>query len=131
MSRSLRSDSSSASINRRSVRRGRFALATLGSVVLLAFVAMDAVAATNSARCRRLTRQISHFGNVAEMAANRGDDLWLDGTLAHIHRLSERRIKMCPEYDRPNQAEVMARWMAEATRTAAKAFIRYLTFGAY
>lgn len=104
----------------------------LPGFVLAGFLlALPAEASLNRSECRRLTRQINHYGGVAEMAANRGDKRWTEGTLAHIQRLSDRRIKMCPEYDQPNQAEIMAKWMAETTKAAAKAFVRYLTFGAY
>jgi len=105
--------------------------ALLLGLVLAGLLASSAQASLNHSECRRLTRQIDHYGGVAEMAANRGDKLWLEGTLAHIQRLSDRRIRLCPEFDQPNQAEIMAKWMADVTKKAAKAFVRYLTFGAY
>lgn len=107
-------------------------MATLGAVLLGCLVVDSAAhASLNASQCRRLTRQINHYGGIAEMAANRGDDLWLQGTLNHVQRLSDRRIRLCPQFDKPNQAEVMALWLKQATRAAAKAFIKYMTFGAY
>jgi hypothetical protein len=114
---------------------GRSRTGFLPSVSLsigLACLLFDGAAhAMNQSQCRRLTRQIHQYQGVAKMAADRGDELWLEGTLNHVQRLSDRRIKQCPEYDQPSTAERMALWMKEMTRAAAKAFIKYMTFGYY
>lgn len=101
------------------------------SVLVGLLSAAPADAVVNGSECRRLTRQIDHYADVAEMAADRGDQVWLNGTLTHMERLAVRRIKLCPQFDRPNQAEVMAKWMAAMVKRAGKAFLKYLTFGAY
>jgi hypothetical protein len=105
----------------------------LGGCIVAACLLVDgaAFAEANTAQCKRLTRQIHQYKGVAEMAAQRGDKLWLEGTLAHVQRLSDRRIKMCPQFDQPSIAERMSLWMKQVAHTAGKAFLRYLTFGAY
>ena len=48
--------------------------------------------------CRRLTRQIAHYADVADMARARDNEVWEEHTIDHIGRLSERRAKLCPQY---------------------------------
>jgi hypothetical protein len=50
----------------------------------------------HNGECKRITRMIARYAEVADMARERGDDRWRDGTLAHIGRLSERRARLCP-----------------------------------
>ena len=99
--------------------------------LLLAAGPASAVEQPHRAECQRLTRQISHFEDVAQMASDRGDQMWLNGTLNHIDQLSSRRVALCPEYADPNYAAIYAAWAAEVIKKAAKAFLTYLTFGAY
>jgi hypothetical protein len=104
----------------------------LGVLLAAAWVAGPVQAApSNKAECRRITRQVAHFVNVAEMADSRGDHLWLASTLSHIDRLKERRVRLCPEYEEPNWAEIYARQMAELVKKAGRVALTYLTFGAY
>jgi len=78
--------------------------------------------------CRRLTRQIAHYADVADMARERNDDLWEQSTLDHIGRLSERRQRLCPQYaDKPAGAEL--RKMLAMLRDAAKIAARLYTWG--
>ena len=86
---------------------------------------------SNKAECRRITRQLDHFRGVAEMAAQRGDERWFDGTVDHMRRLGARRVSLCPEYEEPNYAALYAQWTKEVIKRAAKAFLTYTTFGAY
>jgi hypothetical protein len=109
---------------------------TVTRVVLLGLLglllAAPAVAVpSNQAECRRITRQIDHFRDVAEMAAERADEPWFDGTVDHIRRLGERRVRLCPEYDEPNYAAIYAQWAKWMLKRAAEAFITYATFGAF
>lgn len=117
--------------SRRPAARRLALLGLTGAVAISISIAGAANADTNRKDCRRLTRQIEHFGGVAEMAADRGDDRWLDSTMAHIQRLSDRRIALCPEFEQPNHVEEMAKFFADVTKKAAKGFLKYLTFGAY
>ena len=104
----------------------------LGVLLAIMLAAGPALAApSHKAECKRITRQVTHFVNVAEMADSRGDHLWLASTLTHIDRLKQRRVRLCPEYEEPNWAEIYARQMAELVKKAGRAALTYLTFGAY
>ena len=84
--------------------------------------------------CSRLTRQISHFHDVADRARERDDQLWLASTAAHIERLRDRRSRLCPEYDRfvaRVRTEEFWRETYALTISGAKTAMRYFTFGAY
>lgn len=50
----------------------------------------------HNGECKRLTRMIARYAEVADIARERGDDRWEEGTIAHIGRLSERRARLCP-----------------------------------
>lgn len=72
--------------------------------------------------CRRMTRQIAHYADVADRARERGNELWEENTIQHIARLSERRARLCPEY-RPRPAgEQLAKMLRDAAKIAAKLF---------
>ena len=86
---------------------------------------------SNRTECRRITRQIDHFRDVAAMAARRGNETWFNGTVDHIRRLGERRVRLCPEYQEPNYKAIYAQWTKAMIKRAAKAFISYSTFGAF
>ncbi len=106
-------------------------LAVCAAVVcLLVAVGAEASVSLNVSQCRRLARQIDRFESVAEMAEERGDELWRAGTMAHLQRLTERHVRLCPQEKR-DYARIMAKWMGETAKKAGKAFLRYLTFGAY
>ncbi len=104
----------------------------VGSVLIAVCSALPATAVpSNKAECRRITRQLDHFVNVAEMADSRGDHLWLASTLGHMDRLKERRVRLCPEYEEPNWAAIYAKAIADLAKKAGKAALTYMTFGAY
>ena len=104
----------------------------LGLVLAAVLVAAPVGAVpSNKAECRRITRQLNHFVNVAEMADSRGDHLWLAGTLAHMDRMKQRRVRLCPEYEEPNWAAIYAKAIQDLAVQAGKAFLKYLTFGTY
>jgi hypothetical protein len=86
---------------------------------------------SHKAQCRKITRQIDHFSGVASRAAQRGDEMWFDGTVDHIRRLGERRVRLCPEFEEPNYAAIYAQWAKQLIKRAAKAFVSYSTFGAF
>jgi hypothetical protein len=100
-------------------------------VAALAVAAPALAVPSNKSECRRITRQIDHFEDVAMMAADRGDRLWYTSTTNHIDRLAARRVWLCPEYAEPNYAKIYAEWVAAVVKKAGQAFLQYLTFGAY
>lgn len=114
------------------MKKSVFLLLSVSIALVCLLSAPSALARTsNQAECRRLTRQIDHFRDVASMAAQRGDEMWFDGTVDHIRRLAERRVRLCPEYEEPNYAAIYAQWTKEMLKRAAEAFITYSTFGAF
>ncbi len=102
-------------------------------IVLAVVLAAGPVLAVPShrAECRRITRQVVHFLEVAEMADGRGDQVWLSGTLQHIDRLKQRRVRLCPEYEEPNWVRIYAKAAAEFVKKAGKVALQVFTFGAY
>jgi len=84
--------------------------------------------------CSRLTRQITHYQEVADRARERDDEMWLASTAAQIERLRDRRSRLCPEYDRfverVRTAEFWRRTY-DLTIAGAKTAMRYFTFGMY
>ncbi|MEE3331844.1 MAG: hypothetical protein VX246_13335 [Myxococcota bacterium] len=87
-----------------------------------------------NAQCKKLTRQIERYEGVADMARERGDDPWLEGTLAHIERLDQRRSRLCPAYDQSVLAAANAKFWKDTyalTKQIAQGAARYFTFGMY
>lgn len=78
--------------------------------------------------CRRLTRQIARYADVADMARERDDEMWEEHTIAHIGRLSERRAKLCPQYAKKPAGEELKKMLA-LLRDAAKIAARLYTWG--
>jgi hypothetical protein len=78
--------------------------------------------------CRRLTRQIARYAEVADMARERDNELWEEHTLAHIGRLSERRARLCPQYAKKPAGEELLKMLA-MLRDAAKIAARLYTWG--
>jgi len=113
------------------MRRLLFALACLLFVPLALPAAADPLppsAHYPHKDCRRLTRQIAHYADVADMARERDNEMWEEHTLAHIGRLSERRQKLCPQYaDKPAGEEL--RKMLAMLRDAAKIAAKLYTWG--
>ena len=77
--------------------------------------------------CRSLSRQIARYTEVAQMARERGDELWEESTEAHIDRLLLLQHKRCPQDVGPSNAERLARLL----ELAAKGFMKAMTFGAF
>ncbi len=73
--------------------------------------------------CRVLAKQIAHFEGVLEMARERDDDLWAQGTERHIARLEARRDRLCPkpEGDGVRIARSVGRFLRAAASAAASA----------
>jgi TolA-binding protein len=110
-----------------------------GSALLIGFALCVAApsAAQNghyNGQCRKMTRQISHFQDVADMARARDDEMWLASTAAHIERLRDRRSRLCPQYDQfveRVRTEEFWRDTYALTIAGAKTAMRYFTFGMY
>jgi hypothetical protein len=113
----------------------RSVIALAAGLTLVSLAIPDPADATNRSNCRRLTRQIDHFEDVAQMAEDRDDDLWEASTRDHISRLEIQRAKRCPEYAEElkarGRAKKLAYEMGRAVKSAGKVFLQYLTFGAY
>lgn len=78
--------------------------------------------------CKVIANQIAHFTEVAEMARERGDEMWEASAEAHIDRLLLQHQRRCPQDAASNKnAERMARLL----RLAAKGFMKAMTFGAF
>src|SRR5690606_4016858 len=78
--------------------------------------------------CRRLTRQIARYADVADMARERGDDLREEHTIAPIGRLTAPRAKRCPQYAKKPAGEELKKMLA-MLRDAAKIAARLYTWG--
>jgi len=100
----------------------------LASLLLLALV-VPAVAHADPngpqvprRECKRLTRQIAHYADVADMARSRDDDLWEQATMQHIAQLSDRRAKLCPQYAKRPAGEELVKFLKNAAKIAATLF---------
>jgi hypothetical protein len=105
------------------------------SFFLLAPLSAQAEATPSyNAHCKRITNQIDRYEDVADMARDRGDEMWLDGTLAHIDRLEGRRDRLCPAYAEGVAALATAKFWKDTyalTKQLAKGAAQYFTFGMY
>jgi hypothetical protein len=82
----------------------------------------------NPRSCKVIEKQIARYTGVAEMARERGDEMWEESTEAHIDRLTLQHQRRCPQDVASNKnAERMARLL----RLAAKGFMKAMTFGAF
>ena len=106
------------------------AISLSAAAIVLAAAPVQAVP-SHQAQCRRITRQLVHYVQVAEMADERGDGLWRQGTLDHIERLKQRRVRLCPEWEEPNWAMIYAKAAAKMAVKAGKVALQVLTFGTY
>ena len=75
----------------------RRSIALLGLAVGLG-ISLPATAEVHYQDCRRITRQISHFEDVEQMAQDRRNYLWEEDTRRHITRLEVKRARLCPQY---------------------------------
>lgn len=78
--------------------------------------------------CKRLTKQVSRYQDVAKMAHERGDELWETSMKQHVKRLSDRRARRCPELvqrekEEQERAMKIARLLKKAAKAAATYFI--------
>jgi hypothetical protein len=80
----------------------------------------------NVARCRRIAKQIVHFENVKDMADQRDNVLWANATQDHLDRLEAQWWGQCDQTD-----DTYAREFTRLLRLAARAAIKYFTWGAY
>jgi hypothetical protein len=101
------------------------------AIALLLAVAAPGIAAAevqtqprlSRGECKRLTRQIAHYAEVADRARERDNELWEEHTIQHIGRLSERRAYLCPEYRGKTYGEQLAKLLKDAAKIAAKLFM--------
>ena len=77
--------------------------------------------------CKVIAKQIAHFQDVAQMAEDRGDELWLQGTEAHIENLRLQQARKCPQDVPPSMRARLAKALVDAARIAAA----LSTFGAF
>ena len=102
--------------------------------LLTPLTAQAEATARYNAHCKRITKQIDRYEDVADMARDRGDDMWLDGTLAQIERLENRRAQLCPAYAEGVAAAAAAKFWKDTydlTKQIAQGAVRYFTLGAY
>jgi hypothetical protein len=77
----------------------------------------------HNGECKRITRQIAHYAEVADMAKERGNDKWHEGTLDQIGRLSARRSELCPTlYAQKPIGQELAKILKGAAKIAMKLF---------
>lgn len=77
----------------------------------------------HNGECKRITRQIAHYAEVADMAKERGDDEWYDGTVNQIGRLATRRAELCPTiYAQKPIGEELSKILKGAAKIALKLF---------
>jgi len=100
------------------------ALLLLWALVVPAVAHADPAAAPQVPRreCKRLTRQIAHYADVADLARSRDNDLWEQSTMEHISRLSDRRAKLCPQYAKRPAGEELVKFLKNAAKIAATLF---------
>ena len=77
----------------------------------------------HNGECKRITRQIAHYADVADLAKERGNDGWYQGTVDQIGHLSERRAQLCPTlYAEKPIGEELAKILKGAAKIAMKLF---------
>jgi hypothetical protein len=77
----------------------------------------------HNAECKRLTRQIARYAEQVDLARERGNDAWEEGTLDHIGRLATRRAKLCPTiYAQKPIGEELSKMLKGAAKIALKLF---------
>lgn len=94
-----------------------------------------ALAGRDHPDCKRITKQITRYEGVVEMAEDRGNELWAKATQDHVTRLELRRANECPQYAEELRERSRMRWLAYETnrafKSAAKGFMQYMSMGAY
>lgn len=77
----------------------------------------------HNGECKRITRQIARYAETADLARERGDEHWEQGTLDHIARLSTRRAQLCPTlYAQKPIGEELSKILKGAAKIALKLF---------
>ena len=122
------------------MRINRNSLLGTGAAVWVAIFAASGVAAPAAAdevvrirrTCKLIDKQIAHYEGVSEMAKDRRDWMWYDSTRAHVKRLTDRRVKICPEQVAEEKREYFRRGAEaakELVRIASAAAIKYFSAG--
>jgi len=109
-------------------------LPAIAVVVAVLVPAGAAVAGEEYRECRRITRQISHYEDVVDLARERDNELWEKATIDHMQRLADRRRRLCPEMvaeTEKSQARKIMDDSAEFLKAAGKIALQVFTFGAY
>ncbi len=103
----------------------RLAVIAFGLCLLL----MPALAsAESSLECRRMTQSIAHYQRMHERAKQLGNPMWTERTKQQVRLLEDKRAMTCPEYSANAEA---ARAFRTLSKIAAKAAVKYFTFGAF
>lgn len=77
----------------------------------------------HNGECKRITRQIARYAEQADLAKERGNENWEQGTLDHIARLSTRRAQLCPTlYAQKPIGEELSKILKGAAKIALKLF---------
>jgi len=82
-------------------------------------------------QCRQLTKQLDHYTGVADMARQRNNASWERATVAQMNRLTNRRLRLCPEWGLDTRAKQVMAQAREIVKAAAQAAIKYFTMGLY
>jgi hypothetical protein len=73
--------------------------------------------------CRRLTRVMAVYADKADLARQRGDELWEESSIQQITRLAERRARLCPAiYAEKPIGQELAKMLRDAAKIAFKLF---------
>lgn len=100
------------------------------TLALLMASPATAVQHPNRGQCRQLTKQIETHSHTVARAQVRGNAMWARATQAHINRLDQRRMKLCPDlYSLSARAQALEK-MKQYTKMAAQAAVRFFTMGA-
>ncbi len=109
----------------------RIWMLSLAVGLLLVATSAEAVQKPNRGQCRTIAKQLNVHAASVERARAQGNALWARNTLEHMARLEARREKLCPDlYPQGSRAKAMAE-MAEFLKTAGRAALSVLTFGAF
>ncbi len=87
-----------------------------------------AAAAGSPQLCARYARQIAHYENMREAAAERGSALWEERLSSQVALLRGRAEQDCPDLF---QDDSTAEAMAALLKVAARAALTYFTLGAF
>ena len=106
----------------------RFIVIAFALALLMAGPA-TAVQKPNRGQCRQLTKQIETHSHTVARAQSRGNAMWAGATQAHINRLDQRRMKLCPDLYSPSARAQALEKMKQLAKMAAQAAVSFFTLG--